>query len=259
MNCELAVTTIHGYFDGELDAVRSAEFERHLENCPKCQASLEGIESLRIEIQQSNLYEHASPELRYKVRKQISQETGKGRMTAGLSWKRWFLVPAFGTLATAAALITIMLFVLPYRKQSTLTAELVDAHVRSLQPGHLFDVQSTDQHTVKPWFDGKIDFIPPVTDYSAQGFPLVGGRLDVIDGHNVAALVYGRRKHFINIFIWPNREKESVTESAGSRQGYNWLAWQSSDMQFYLVSDAALVDLRELKSLQQTPPGTPSQ
>jgi anti-sigma factor RsiW len=249
VNCELAVTTIHGYFDGELDAVRSAEFERHLEHCAECQAALKGIESLRMQIQQSNLYEHASPELREKVRKQIAQETGKDRITSGLSWKRWFLVPAFGTLATAAALITIMLFVLPTHKQSTLTTELVDAHVRSLQPGHLFDVQSTDQHTVKPWFDGKIDFIPPVTDYAAQGFPLVGGRLDVVDGHNVAALVYTRRKHFINVFVWPNREKESVAESSGSRQGYNWVAMQSGDMEIYLISDAALSDLSELKKL----------
>jgi len=249
MNCELAETTIHGYFDGELDAVRSVEFERHLENCPQCQATLEGIESLRMQIQQSDLYEHASPELREKVRKQIVQETGKDRITAGLSWKRWFLVPAFGTLATAAALITIMFFVLPSHRGATLTAELIDAHVRSLQPGHLFDVQSTDQHTVKPWFDGKIDFIPPVIDYAAQGFPLVGGRLDVVDGHNVAALVYARRKHFINVFVWPNRENETIADSSGSRQGYNWVAWQSGDMQFYLVSDAALSDLSELKSL----------
>jgi len=251
MNCELAETTIHGYFDGELDAVRSAEFERHLENCARCQAVLEGLESLRTQLQQSDLYERASPDLREKVRKQIAQETRKLVVSAGPSWKRWFLLPTFGTLAAAAALITIMLFVAPPHTQSTLTAELIDAHVRSLQPGHLFDVQSTDQHTVRPWFDGRLDFIPPVADFAAQGFPLVGGRLDVIDGHNVAALVYGRRKHFINVFIWPNREKEKekAPDSSGSRAGYNWVAGQSGGMQICLVSDAALSDLRELKSL----------
>jgi anti-sigma factor RsiW len=248
MNCELADTTIHGYFDGELDAVRSAEFEQHAEGCPQCQAALEGMESLRMQLQQSDLYERASPELREKVRNQIAQETSEVRFKSGFSWKRWFLLPAFGTLAAAAALITIMLFVFPTHTQSTLTAELIDAHVRSLQPGHLFDVQSTDQHTVKPWFDGKIDFIPPVADFAAQGFPLVGGRLDVVDGRNVAALVYGRRKHFINVFIWPRRENETA-DSSGSRQGYNWVAGKSGDMQIYLVSDAALSDLRELKGL----------
>jgi len=248
MNCELAETTIHGYFDGELDAVRSAEFERHLENCARCQAVLEGLESLRTQLQQSDLYERASTDLHEKIRKQIAQETTTAIVSPRLLWRRWFLLPAFGTLA-GAALIAIMLFIIPSHRQSTLTAELIDAHVRSLQPGHLFDVQSTDQHTVKPWFDGKLDFIPPVSDFAAQGFPLVGGRLDVIDGHNVAALVYGRRKHFINVFMWPKRETESIADSSGSRQGYNWVSGHSGDMQIYLVSDAALSDLRELKNL----------
>lgn len=248
MNCELAQTTIHGYFDGELDAVRSAEFERHLERCAECQAVLEGIESLHMRLQQSNLYEHASPQLREGVRKQLAQATSPGRAAPAYS-RRWFLVPTFGALAAAAAVITIMFFVVPSHTQSALTAELIDAHVRSLQPGHLMDVESTDQHTVKPWFDGKLDFIPPVSDYAAQGFPLVGGRLDVVDGHNVAALVYARRTHFINLFVWPYREKESISGSSGSRQGYNWVTWQSRDMRFCLVSDAALSDLRELKDL----------
>ena len=248
MNCELAETAIHGYFDGELDAVRSAEFEQHLEHCSRCQAVLEGLESLRAKLQQGNLYEPASPELREKVRKQIAPEATTASTSPRLSWKRWFLLPTVGTLA-AAALIAIMVFVIPSHTQSTLTAELIDAHVRSLQPGHLFDVQSTDQHTVKPWFDGKLDFIPPVADFAAQGFPLVGGRLDVVDGHNVAALVYGRRKHFINVFIWPHRENETIAEGSGSREGYNWVAGQSGDMRIYLVSDAGLSDLRELKSL----------
>jgi anti-sigma factor RsiW len=102
---------------------------------------------------------------------------------------------------------------------------------------------------VKPWFDGKLDFVPPVSDYSEQGFALVGGRLDVVDGHNVAALVYSRRKHFINCFVWPYREKEPSFVSSGSRQGYNWMTWQSGDMRFCLISDAAATDLRDLKDL----------
>ena len=251
MNCELAQTTIHGYFDGELDAVRSTEFEGHLQHCAECQVALEGIESLRTQIKESELYEHASPQLRDRIRRQLAQAPQNDRVGPESFWRKWFLVPAFGSLAAAAALITIMLFVLPSHKQWVLTAELVDAHVRSLQPGHLFDVQSTDQHTLKPWFDGKLDFIPPVADHAAEGFPLVGGRLDVVDGHNVAALIYARRKHLINVFVWPNRQKEPIAGTSGSRQGYNWAAWQSSDMQFYLVSDAAPSDLSELKRLMQ--------
>src|SRR3954463_5797131 len=143
MNCELAETTIHGYFDGELEAVRSAEFERHVENCARCQAVLEGLDSLRTQLQQSDLYERASSDLREKVRKQIARETTTAIVSPVLSWKRWFVLPAFGTLTAAAALIAIMLFVIPSHRQSILAAELIDAHVRSLQPGHLFDVQST--------------------------------------------------------------------------------------------------------------------
>jgi anti-sigma factor RsiW len=249
LNCELAQAVVHGYFDGELDAVRSGEFERHLEKCAECQAALEDIESLRTVFQQSNLYEHASPDLRERIRKQLAQASGARRVTAVYSRRR-FLVPTFGVLAGAAAALAVVFFLAQSHTQSArITAELIDAHVRSLQPGHLTDVQSTDQHTVKPWFDGKLDFVPPVSDYSEQEFPLVGGRLDVVDGHNVAALVYARRKHLINFFVWPYRKKEESFVTSGSRQGYNWMTWQSGDMQFCLISDIALSDLRELKDL----------
>jgi anti-sigma factor RsiW len=249
LNCELSRTTVHGYFDGELDAVRSAEFERHLESCLQCQAELKDNESLRALVHESNLYEPASQQFRERIRKQLAQATRSERVGAGSS-RRWFLVPAFGVLAAVAAVLTIVLLLSPSQTQSArITAELIDAHVRSLQPGHLTDVQSTDQHTVKPWFDGKLDFIPPVSDYSEQGFPLVGGRLDVADGHAVAALVYSRRKHFVDLFIWPARESEKLSDNSGSRQGYNWMTWRSGDMQFCLVSDAAATDLRDLKDL----------
>lgn len=248
MNCDLARTTIHGYFDGELDAVRSTEFECHLERCAECQAVLEGIESLHTQLQEGSLYVHASPELHDRIRNQLAQAAGTTRVTPEHSWGRWFLLPTVGALAAAAAAITIIFFVVQLHTQSSrITAELIDAHVRSLQPGHLMDVESTDRHTVKPWFDGRLDFIPPVFDYSGQGFPLVGGRLDVVNGRNVAALVYSRRKHFINLFVWPYREREFDFDNSGSRQGYNWVSWQSGDMRFCLISDAAASDLRELK------------
>ncbi len=248
MNCELAKTTVHGYFDGELDAVRSAEFECHLESCITCQNELKNIESLHAVLQQSNLYEHASSQLRERVREQLAQAADSGRVRPGL--RRRFLLPTFGALAAAAAVLAVVFFIIQPRTQSgRITAELIDAHVRSLQPGHLIDVQSTDQHTVKPWFDGKLDFIPPVSDYSEQGFSLVGGRLDAVDGHNIAALVYSRHKHFINLFVWPDRDNEPSFTSSGSRQGYNWIDWQSGDMRFCLVSDAAVSDLRYLKGL----------
>ena len=249
MTCDLTQTTLHGYCDGELDAVRAAEFERHLEDCRECRTSLEETQALRSRLRQSDLYERTSLQLRQKIEKQLglTRPETQGLVRAGP--RRWLLIPAFA-VATVAMVAVFARFPMQPRVLATATAsELIDAHVRSLQPGHLTDVTSTDQHTVKPWFDGKLDFIPPVNDYTEQGFPLVGGRLDVLNGHNVAALVYARRKHTINLFVWPARQGETDLYGWGSRDGYNWGMWQGSDMRFCLVSDAAQSDLRELQQL----------
>jgi anti-sigma factor RsiW len=248
MNCEFAQTSVHAYFDGELDAVRSADFEAHAEVCVECQAELKAIGTLRRRLQESDLFEQATPQLVNRIRKQIAQETNEKR-SKSFGVRRAFLIPSFGALATAAAVLVVFFALQSHEHSTQIAAELVDAHVRSLQAGHLTDVLSTDQHTVKPWFDGKLDFIPPVSDFSQQGFPLVGGRLDIIDGHDVAALVYSRHKHVINVFVWPYGGKESSLVNSGSRQGYSWLQWQSGEMKFCLVSDASLEDLRELQRI----------
>jgi anti-sigma factor RsiW len=124
----------------------------------------------------------------------------------------------------------------------------VDAHLRSLQPGHLVDVQSADQHTVKPWFDGRWDFAPPVGDFSSNDFPLLGGRLDVIQGRTVAALVYGRRKHFINVFV-EKSPPNAPRSGTGQEQGYHWSAWNRDGFNFCAVSDVSTMDLDQLKQL----------
>lgn len=250
MSCTLNETMLHGYFDGELDAVRASEFESHLESCAECQATLENMEFLRARLRKSDLYEHASAELRSKIEKELNLSRPRPFMT-GLFFRPRFWMPAFAVLSLILAFSVVFLLLSSRQQSEQITAELIDAHVRSLQPGHLEDVQSSDQHTVKPWFDGKLDFVPPVTDYAEQGFPLLGGRLDIINGHSVAALVYGRRKHIINVFVWPYHEKEPPVVSSGSRQGYNWLTWQSGDMAFCAISDAATTNLQELKSLFQ--------
>jgi anti-sigma factor RsiW len=237
---------VHGYFDGELDAVRAAEFEQHLKSCAECQESLVNMKALRTSLRGSELYERASAGLQERLNKELDFPPTPKNRKSRLLWGRYWL-PAFAAVAVVVAFVLVLG---SRRSESTrLSAELIDAHVRSLQPGHLMDIQATDQHTVKPWFDGKLDFIPPVADYSAQGFPLIGGRLDVIDGRNVSALVYGRRKHFINLFAWPARNTEKLADSSGSRQGYNWALWQSGDMDYSLVSDASPADLRELRDL----------
>ncbi len=249
MSCDFSPAAVHGYLDGELDAVRAADFERHLEVCTECRNSLEQMESLRRRIRRSALSEHASPQFREQISRQLGLAKNDARRAAS-GW-RWLLVPAFGLMAVAAVFWAALVLVQPHTDSARITAELIDAHVRSLQPGHLTDVISTDQHTVKPWFDGKLDFIPPVTDFSDQGFPLQGGRLDVVDGHSVAALIYARRKHTINLFIWPERGADVLSGTSGSRQGYNWLLWKRGVNRFCLVSDVSLADLHELKDLIQ--------
>jgi len=120
---------------------------------------------------------------------------------------------------------------------------VVADHIRALQPGHLLDVASTDQHTVKPWFDGRLDFAPPVKNLKADGFPLAGGRLDYLAGRAVAALVYGRRQHTINLFVWPSND--SAGSGQGSRNGYNFQRWSLDGMALWAVSDISAQELAE--------------
>lgn len=250
MNCDVAHTTLHGYLDGELDAVRAAEFERHLETCQECLATLEAQQSLRASLRQGGLYERAPASLRKKIRGDFAATPGAVAIPFPSRWSA-----TWRSLAVAAALIILAFAgwrVLPGVRgnddQALLAAEIVDAHLRSLQLTHLTDVASSDQHTVKPWFDGKLDFSPPVRDFVAQGFPLVGGRIDVLHGRSVAVLVYGRRKHVINVFIWPTAERGAAPQ-VGTNLGYHWIEWTNGGMALYAVSDAAKEDLDSLARL----------
>jgi anti-sigma factor RsiW len=162
-------------------------------------------------------------------------------------WRqRWRQSLAFGGGAAVAAALMLLL-VLPDR--GDFAAMIVSDHVRALQPGHLLDVVSTDQHTVKPWFDGRLDFAPPVKDLAAQGFPLTGGRLDYIDGHEAAALVYNRSKHVINLFVWPDRTSRDAPPATGARNGYSFAHWTQDGMNFWAVSDVEANQLAEFVRL----------
>src|SRR5271156_730569 len=246
MICDRAGAVVHGYFDNELNAVGAAEFERHLEQCSDCVYALEDMEALRSSMGLAQLYERAPAPLRKKILASLGPELTVAAVPSRTVW-RWLAVAAAILLATYASWrVTSLGRSGSY--ESALAAEIVDAHLRSLQPGHLTDVISTDRHTVKPWFDGKLDFSPPVQDFGDQGFPLQGGRIDVVHGRSVAALVYVRRKHFVNVFIWPTDEKDRAS-SSGSQQGYQWMEWRKGGMEFCAVSDAAPSTLEQLQSL----------
>jgi len=249
VNCDLTRTVLHGYLDSELDATRAAEFERHLEGCRECAASLGSEESLRSSLQRSGLYESAPLALRKKIRADLDAATSSNAAIRIPVW-RWLAVAA-----TILLVASVSWFAWPRRAVDSASAtpftvaEIIDAHVRSLQPGHLTDVASTDQHTVKPWFNGKLAFVPPVKDFADEGFPLVGGRLDVLGGQNVAALVYSRRKHIINVFVMPTKEPDTPIHLPGLRQGYQWRHWRRQGMEYCAVSDVSDSDLYELAQL----------
>lgn len=246
MSCNFPSATIHGYLDGELDAVRAAEFERHLEGCPDCVAALDAQESLRASVQRAHLHEKAPPGLREKI---VAAERFAAPIpiSSRRVFAQWLAIAA-ATILVIYSFWRIIPTVTGGVNQNVVAAQVVDAHLRSLEPGHLTDVISTDQHTVKPWFDGKVDFAPPVQDFAADGFPLQGGRLDVVGGRTVAALVYARRKHFVNVFIWPTRESDTYPKSS-EQQGENWITWRKNGMVFWAVSDASAADLVELQHL----------
>jgi len=165
-------------------------------------------------------------------------------------WPQWFnlgLSFAFGLLLSVG-----LLRIYPMSNdQEVLSQEIVSGHVRSLMAGHLADVASSDQHTVKPWFTGKLDFSPPVQDLKAEGFALSGGRLDYVDKHPVAALVYQRRLHTINVFVWPSESNPSQDMKPLSRQGFNLVNWKDAGMQFWAVSDLAADELKTFAQLMQ--------
>jgi mycothiol system anti-sigma-R factor len=225
VGCELTHTVLHGYMDGELDAARAADFERHLISCADCVAVLEANESVRSSIQRAGLYERAPRALRQKIQAQLGGATPASVVPVRnpVAWRRL----ALAATILFAVFLGWRLLPFPGGRETALASAIVDAHLRSLQPGHLEDVVSTDQHTVKPWFDGKLDFAPPVRDFVNEGYPLQGGRLDVVRGRTVAVLVYARRKHLVNVFVWPTTEADSEPIS-GAQLGYHWINWRKA-------------------------------
>jgi anti-sigma factor RsiW len=254
--CDDNARLLHGYLDGELDLVTSLEIEEHLKSCADCSQELRSQQTLSKAFRASSLYERAPESLEASIRASLSTEAKKlasNQKVVTISPVRRAVV---NWLAVAAAIVFAVLLtwrVLPSfreRTESNLIAqEVIASHIRSLQPNHLTDVESNDQHNVKPWFNGKLDFSPPVRDLSAEGFPLLGGRLDYAARRDVAALVYQRRKHVINVFVWPDAPGSVEPPREKSVQGYNMIFAAHNGMYFCAVSDLSTTELRQFSQL----------
>lgn len=241
---------LHALFDGELDAANALRCEAHVAECAACRAELGRLVGIRALLADGVAW-RAPDALRMRIRDALAREeraAGAGR-APGPGWtarlreaaRSWAVLP--GGVALAASLALAVLVTRP-EETTDLSKQLVAGHVRSLLANHLTDVQTSDQHTVKPWFSGKIDFAPPVVDLSDRGFPLVGGRLDYIGDRVVAALIYRRHKHVINLFSWPS---DGRVPRSGAMDGYNILGWQQAGLTFWAVSDLNAVELKEFQ------------
>ncbi|QRM44329.1 anti-sigma factor [Rhizobium sp. BG4] len=250
--CDQWGPVLHAFIDGELDLVRAAELEAHLAGCPDCRAEMERVRGVRQRIGRDGVRFKMPEEVRAQVLTALSREQAAGlqaqrRVETASPWSRffrfvrdWSFVPSLAALAASA-----MLFVNAPAPELGIQDQLLASHVQSMLADHLVDVQTSNQHTVKPWFNGRIDFSPPVNDLAKDGFPLVGGRVDYIGGRVVAALVYRRNGHVINLFVWP---QTAGRQTDSEHDGYNMAKWSANGLVFWAVSDVSAGDLAAFRS-----------
>ena len=248
MQCEEVRPRLEAYIDGELAEAERVLLREHLTSCAACSPEAAALERLRDNIRQSTPDYHVPAELRSQIRDAILREEAS-RSPAALRAPGWLAYAASLLLAVAIGSGGTFLAI-GDRQEDRVAAEIIDSHLRSLLGTHLTDVASSDRHTVKPWFAGRSEVSPPAVDLSAEGFPLVGGRLDLIAGKPVPALVYKRREHVINLFVLPAAKADLTAVS--SRRGYSLRRWTEGDLAFWAVTDAAASELDEFERVFRT-------
>ena len=239
MTCDEAEVLLHALIDGELDAGHAREVESHIAGCPRCAAALRDYREMSKAIAEADVRYTAPAALRQRIERALPQPQAAPNRRAVL---RGF---AMGSAVSALAATGLVAIVLRHDDEQRIVSEVVSAHLRSLQAGHLIDVVSTDRHTVKPWFNGKLDASPPVLDLTAQGFTLIGGRLDHVDARAIGAVVYRRRQHIINLFVAQTADTERRAAKMETMQGFNVRRWSEQGMNFWAVSDIAADELAE--------------
>jgi anti-sigma factor RsiW len=248
MNCGESEILLNALIDGELDAGHTRDVEKHVAACSACAEMLTEFRGMHDAIGAAGLKMAAPAHLRSRIEKALPLPSARVIAQAKFfqpSRRKFFGGFAMGMALSAALAASLVLTVVRTDQEQSIANEVVSAHIRSLQAGHLMDVETSDQHTVKPWFDGKVDVAPPVVDLTAQGFTLLGGRLDYIDGEQVASVVYQRRKHIINLFVAQRLGAKHAVATARTVQGYNVRHWTDHGLDFWAVSDLDPQELGE--------------
>jgi anti-sigma factor RsiW len=242
---------LHALFDGELDAVNARECDTHVTNCSYCAAQLHDFRTMRKAMAGPGARYHAPAALRERVERALPAAASV--TTQVKHPRRNYALRGFaaGSIVSTALAASLLLFVVQQQEGERIVGDAVSAHLRSLQGDHLIDVKSTDQHTVKPWFNGRLDVAPPVVDLKAQGFTLIGGRVDYVNGAPVAAIVYQRDTHVINLFVSPSTGSKA-RGAVEKREGLNVWHWSRSGLGFWAVSDIDAADLQEFGDKLET-------
>lgn len=244
MDCTEARRLLDAHLDEELDVVNDAAVAAHLETCAACGAEALALTEQRRLWQEKLTRHRAPPELAAQIRAALPRADTAAARGRPVAW--WARTTALAASLAVAALVGDWWGTRAARADSLL-AELTAVHTRARLTGHVIDVESSDRHTVKPWFAGRVDFAPNVPDLAAQGFPLAGGRLERVGGRTVAALVYTRRKHSIDLLVWSGAP--AALAGAGSRAGYALLGWQAGGLNYVAISDVAADDLAAFEEL----------
>jgi anti-sigma factor RsiW len=247
MNCSEVENLMHASIDGELDLRNSLEFEEHLRSCAGCRTLHAEYSMLTASLRKRSLSFKPPVHLERSLRRSLRVSSKNNLSALRHSWRPW-------ALAASLALVLVVLWKVPglhigFSNQVDISHQVLDNHIRSLMVNHLTDVLSTNQHTVKPWFDGKIDFSPNVLDLTNKGFMLVGGRLEYFGGRQVAVLVYKRRLHVVNLFSYSSADRGSQNKDVQTEQGYHLISWGVGGTTYWAVSDLDVHELNEFADL----------
>ena len=257
MECREVVDRLSPFLDDELDPVVSREISQHLTSCVDCAAALERQRALSGSLKRELEYHRAPDLLRARVMRDVRAAERVHHAPSRLPFQSWRWLSAAAAVIVVAGGAWWMTALSGARAVDMTASEVVSGHVRSLMADHMTDVTSTDQHTVKPWFAGKLDFSPPVTDFAAADYPLIGGRLDYLESHPVAALVYTHRKHIINVFVWPMTGNRETLSQAITQRGFHIIHGAHAGMALWVVSDLNAEELASFARMLTAAPAKP--